>query len=232
MTKTYPKFVITEDHLTLLRKLRLKTGTVPARIMSTQVISIEPHHFRGVEYDATPTWAALEALGMPYNDENYDYACRLLAELPVAYEAVAASGEFRTGTAAMDPDGAWKDYEPRRAVLYWGPAIIEAEGHDIPRNKLENFIAGAKSYRSPVDTVRDLCALAAAPKPGKDKRLGLAAELFGKKLASRWRTLHPEHAEMPDSDVIHGLLDNSLSISWDDRLEWPNPLKGTAPGTA
>lgn len=221
MTKTYPKFTITEDHITLLRKLRLKTGTVPARIMSTQIISIEPHHFRGVEYDATPTWAALEALDMPYNDENYDYACRLLAELPVAYEAVAASGEFRTGTAAMDPDGAWKDYEPRRAVLYWGPAIIEAEGHDIPRNKLENFIAGAKSYRSPVDTVRDLCALADAPKPGKDARLGLVADLFGKKLADRWRTLHPEHAEMHDEEIVRGLLDNSLSISWDDRLEWP-----------
>ena len=221
MTKTYPKFTITEDHITLLRKLRLKTGTVPARIMSTQIISIEPHHFRGVEYDATPTWAALEALGMPYNDENYDYACRLLAELPVAYEAVAASGEFRTGTAAMDPDGAWKDYEPRRAVLYWGPAIIEAESHDIPRNKLENFIAGAKSYRSPVDTVRDLCALADAPKPGKDTRLGLVADLFGKKLADRWRTLHPEHAEMHDEEIVRGLLDNSLSISWDDRLEWP-----------
>ena len=205
MTKTYPKFIITEDHLTLLRKLRLKTGTVPARIMSTQVISIEPHHFRGVEYDATPTWAALEALGMPYNDENYDYACRLLAELPVAYEAVAASGEFRTGTAAMDPDGAWKDYEPRRAVLYWGPAIIEAETAGVPRNKLENFIAGAKRYRSPVDTVRDLCALAAAPRPGKDTRLGLAAGLFGKKLAARWKDLHPEHAEMPDGDVLQGL---------------------------
>ena len=193
MTKTYPKFIITEDHLTLLRKLRLKTGTVPARIMSTQAISIDPHQFRGVEYDATPTWAALEALGMPYNDENYDYACRLLAELPVAYEAVAASGEFRTGTAAMDPDGAWKDYEPRRAVLYWGPAIIEAEGHDIPRNKLENFIAGAKSYWSPVDTVRDLCALAAAPRPGKDARLGLAAELFGKKLDRKSTRLNSSH---------------------------------------
>ena len=91
----------------------------------------------------------------------------------------------------------------------------------MPRNKLENFIAGAKRYRSPVDTVRDLCALAAAPRPGKDTRLGLAAGLFGKKLAARWKDLHPEHAEMPDGDVLQGLLDNSLSISWDDRLEWP-----------
>lgn len=218
MTKTYPKFTITEDHITLLRKLRLKTGTVPARIMSTQELGIDPHPFHGV-YDATPTWAALEALGIPYDEKSYSYACRLLSELPVAYEAIAASGEFRTGTAAMDPDGAWKDYEPRRAVLYWETAIIEAAAYDVPRNKLENFIASAKSYRSPVDTVRDLCTLAATPKPGKDKRLGIAAELFGKKLADRWRTLHPEHTEMPDSDVIRGLLDNSLAISWDDRLE-------------
>lgn len=53
MTKTYPKFIITEDHLTLLRKLRLKAGTVPARIMSTQVISIEPHRTTSAAWNTT-----------------------------------------------------------------------------------------------------------------------------------------------------------------------------------
>lgn len=146
MEKDTIKFTVTEAHLRLLRSMAVRTyAALPDRTPALPAFTCRPavdarHPFGRSE---NPVADALDAMGVPQeadgscSAEDLRRARMLVAELPVAYEAVMSAGRLEPGEYEIPArGGAWEACDGYRCLEWWHEAVDEAVLAGIPVERL------------------------------------------------------------------------------------------------
>lgn len=212
-------FRVTEDHIALLKRLCLCTAVFIAEPDDPE--SLRPFECvpdvdkkRPFGDSGCCAHSVLDVVGR-HPDGNGDYlgsdlayARILLAQLPVAYEAVMAHGAVEPCVQEIPRHGAWFGYMSRRALEYWRGAVAEFDRAD-PENagRLTEFVMNARN-KTPMDVPRDLALL------GGTGWTALAMACLSREAVRKFRAAHPEHSDQDGAAVASMLMSGEYGLEW------------------
>lgn len=222
-------FTVTKDHITLLKRLCMRTSVCvndedERRYWGLFTCRPDVNKKRPFGNSGDPAVSALEELGIHADEESgeypadwYGYARMLLAELPLAYEAVMKHGIVEPCAEGLEPLSAWFEYKSRRSLEYWREALAEAAAlQDVPGTSLVDFAMNARN-ETPCHWLADFENMA-----GSCGWVASAYAVIARHAVSKWRAIHPERAAMRDDEVMTGLLMGRLVLEWPGQAGRPD----------
>ena len=217
-------FRVTEDHIQLLKGLYVETRVF---------VGDEGEWSPGDPYEICPDTnkkrlfgnsgpydqCALETLGERPDESTGEYpkeslrrARLLLAQLPLAWQAVMRHGAVEPCTEELDRHGPWFQYRSRRALEFWRPAIAASGLGHGEGSRFVEFLMNARNG-TPMDVLRDAMSYRSVP------WMGAAVKAMEAHAVAAFREQEPGHGAEPDGDVLEMLLRGRYALPWKDGLE-------------
>lgn len=216
-------FRVTDEHLAILRNLSVRTAMFvpePEDMALRGPVEICPDIDKKRLFGNSGPYdeCTLELLGCKYEDaeagryseKDLYHARLLLAQVPLAYQAVMAHGVIEPCAVPLPMGPAWHQYRSRRALIFWHGAMADAIRNGADPDMLAELVANAGNS-TPMDVLRDIGSFA-----GNVIWIRQALSILQRHAVHAFRAGNPEKAAELEDAVLEKLISGEYALSYGD----------------